>query len=86
LDINWDDDDADCGGDRNVLTDSDTWGIVFVVDRPSQSVRNFPWLLIVDDRLDISIPSTLINSVSEKDKIEEWLKEINQTNLVVNIH
>jgi hypothetical protein len=31
-------------------------------------VRNFPWLFMVDDRFDISIPSTLINSASRKTK------------------
>jgi hypothetical protein len=37
-------------------------------------VRNFPWLFIVDNRLDISIPSTLINSASKKIKIKfDWI-------------
>jgi len=72
FDINCDDDDADCGGDRNVwlfeivVIDSDGWESRVGVDRLSQSVRNFPWLSIVDDRLDISTPSTLTNSVSKK--------------------
>ncbi len=80
FDINWEDDAADCGGDRNVLfceiigIDSDDWGTIFVVDRLNQSVRNFPWLFIVDNRLDISIPSTLINSASKKIKIKfDWI-------------
>jgi len=70
FEINWDDDDADSGGDRNVSLcgivdiDSDGCGTEFVIDRLSQSVRNFPWLFIVDNRLDISTPSILINSVS----------------------
>jgi hypothetical protein len=76
LDISCEDDDADCGGDRNVVfceIDSVGWGIEFMVDWLDQRVRNFPWLLIVDDRLERSFPSTLTNSVSKK-KMKIWRK------------
>jgi hypothetical protein len=84
FDVNWEDDDADCGGDRNVLfcelvdIDSDDWETIFVVDRLNQSVRNFPWLFIVDDRLDRSIPSTLTNSASKKLKLNKYFKTKNK--------
>jgi hypothetical protein len=74
LEINCEDEDADCGGERNVVVceiDSVSWGTEFVVDWLNQRVRNFPWLLIVDDRLERSFPSTLTNSVSKTWKFEE---------------
>lgn len=49
-----------------VVKNSEVWEVDLTVERLNHSVRNFPWLFNVVVRLDLSCPSTLINSTSSK--------------------